>query len=67
MSIGILFIYPKCVKATTVCSSFTKSSALNSPAAGTIFVNLSSPYFSFISNNSSLIMSYTNVALDKMS
>ena len=60
-------IYPKCVKAITVCSSLIKSSISISPSAAIIFVFLSSPNFSLISNNSSLIIPYTNVSLDKIS
>ena len=54
--IGILLIYPKCVNATTVFSSFIKSSMFISPSAATIFVFLSSPNFSYTSSNSSLII-----------
>ena len=63
VSIGILLIYPKCVNATTHCSSFIKSSTSISPSAATILVFLSSPNFSLISSNSSLIISKTNFSL----
>ena len=66
VSIGILLIYPKCVKVTTVCSSFIKSSISISPSAATIFVFLSSPNLSFTSSNSSFMMSYTNLSLFKI-
>ena len=65
VSIGILLIYPKCVKATTHCSSLIKSSKSISPSAATIFVFLSSPNLSLISINSSLIISKTNFSLAK--
>ena len=56
VSIGILLIYPKCVNAITLCSSFIKSSTSISPSAAIIFVFLSSPNFSFTSISSSLII-----------
>ena len=67
VSIGILLIYPKCVRATTVCSSLIKSSTFISPSAATIFVFLSSPYFCLISSSSSLIISNTNCSLANIS
>ena len=41
--------------------------SLNSPSAATIFVNLSSPNFSFTCKSSSLIISNTSLSLDKIS
>ena len=67
VSAGILLIYPKCVKATIVCSSFIKSSSSISPSAGFILVNLSSPNLVLTSSRSSLIMSYTSCSLFKIS
>ena len=67
VSIGALLIYPNLVRAITTCSSFIKSSNSMSPSAATIFVFLSSPNFFFISNNSSFMMSYTNLSLANIS
>ena len=60
-------MYPKCVRAIIEFSSVIKSSSLNSPSAATIFVSLSSPYFSFNSKHSSFIISYTSFSLANIS
>ena len=66
VSTGILLIYPKCVNVIIEFSSSIKSSSSNSPSALTIFVNLSSPYFSIISSDSSLIKLNTNFSSAKI-